>query len=114
MPKLNVEVSRLYRAQHKFKATAGVACGIGNSVKEATENCYRDADDILNTDTTPRMEVRQGFLIISQRVSSTQAWYCIKELAALTDGSFHMSCGLAVKDLAKSIDSDLAARMADR
>ena len=92
----------------KFKATLGQAQGIGKSKTEAIKACEAMIVDMLTNGQTPRMEVRDGYLLISQVEGSEHGWYTIKKISDLQNGFFHPLCMMNASGLKTAIDSHLA------
>lgn len=97
-----------------FGARLWNASGTGKTASEAKKACLEHAASILETDTTPHMEFRHGFLIVIQRTDKNTASYCIKDLSEVKDGAFYMSCHCAAHMVRQYVESDLAQRMSDK
>ena len=98
---------------HKVKASIGMAQGVAKSERQAREACEAQVVDIVEHQQTPRMEVRHGYLIISQVESSTSGWYLIKKLDGLQDGFLYPLCCMSAHGLKAAIDSHLAQYLED-
>ena len=108
-----VRIERLLN--RTYKASIGQAQGTGKTESEARRNCEAAAVDILMNSQSPRIETRDGYLIVSQVESSASGWYTIKNLAALqTVNDIHFPlCGMSAKGLKQAIDSHLEQYKSD-
>ena len=109
--KSSMTIERLL--DHRYKATLGQAHGVGKSETKARAACEAQVVDIVQNNDTPRMEVRDGYLIVSQVQSSLSSWYSIKKLGGLVDGRIYPSCFLHPKHLRKAIETHLAQYLQD-
>ena len=92
---------------HKFKASLGMAQAVSTSKAKAIEERESQAVWIVENATIPRMEVRQGYLIVSQVDHPDSAWYTIKRIADMKDGVFYPNCMLHPSKLKEAIESHL-------
>ncbi len=97
----------------KHKAYIGQAYGVGKSESAARAECEAMVVDFMTNMQSPRIEVRAGYLIISQIESSESAWYTIKRISDLEDGFIYSSCCMSAHGLKAAIESHLAQYMAD-
>ena len=115
-PKITVKSSmsteRLLGGKHK--AYIGYAWGIAKSEAKAKAKAEEMAVDILKNTESARIEIRNGYLIVSQVTSSDSAWYTIKKVSDLTKNeTIYSCCSMSPVGLKAAIDSHLAQYMAN-
>lgn len=72
------------------------------------------AVDILTHMESARIEIRDGYLIVSQVESSESGWYTIKHLAELTENQVVYSCCcMRPSNMRQAINDHLAQYKAD-
>ena len=96
-----------------YKATIGQAYGTGKSQARAMQACESRAVDILVNVEAVRIELRDGYLIVSQVESSESSWYLIKKLDGAINGRIYPACFLHPSKLKQAIESHLAQYRAD-
>ncbi len=106
-----MRTEKLMGKQHK--AHIGQAYGVGKSESAARSECEAMVVDFMENMQSPRIEVRNGYLIVSQVESSESAWYTIKRISDLKDGLIFSSCCMSAKGLKAAIESHLAQYMED-
>lgn len=98
----------------RYRVSIGSSVGIGKTEKAARTACEVQAVDALKNCKPVRMEVRHGYLIVSQVESSQNAWYTIAKVSALEDmknGRIYSQTHMMPGGLEKAIDSHLEQYM---
>ena len=100
--------------RHKFKASLGQAWGVGSTEKRAKDACEASVLSIISNERDTKMEIRDGYLIVSRITDADQGWYLIKRLSNLTKNEFmHPQTFMRASALQSGIDSHLAQYKAD-
>ena len=68
----------------KFKASIGPAQGTGKTEKQAKDACEAAILSIITNEQDAKVEIRDGYLIVSQVTDADQGWYLIQRLANAT------------------------------
>lgn len=97
----------------RVKAYIGQAWGVGKTETQAKAACELMAIDIIERGQAAKIEVRHGYLIVSQVESSESAWYTIQKISELKEGPIFSCCCMRPSGLKAAIDSHLAQYMTD-
>ena len=108
----NMRIERL--RGRKFKASLGQAQGTGKTEKQAKDACEAAVLSIITNERDTKMEIRDGYLIVSRVTDADQGWYLIKQLADPLSNHFtakneflHPQCFMRAVGLEAAINSHL-------